>query len=464
MTVLEGSALLDHQIINGTVILNYNSTGQSVVSVGSDIKLYLLDKLQAYNLWAPALSCDGEGSVIVKGPYLVRDAYIINSTLHLSGDVNVTAPLEVIAPIGVSSVRWNEKKISTTRSPTGSLVGSITFTRPEIDVPVLRELQWKSINSLPEIKPDYNDSKWVDASNTTTVNGVRSLTTPTDLYSGTYGFHTGYILYRGHFTSTGNETEFFIEMLGGRGFGYSVWLNDVFIGSNTGSATSHGGSSTFTFSQLTAGTENVVTVIYQQMGYNENESGGITNPRGIWNYNFGNATPEITWKIQGNHGGENYADKVRGPYNEGGTYAERKGFHQPGVDTTSWPSLSPFNGTETAGVQFYTTNFKLNLPAGYDIPLSFSLTASADSRVLFFVNGYQFGRYIGNFGPQHLFPVPEGILNYRGGNTVSLVVWAQGKGGARLEVFEIVETGVYQTGLRKVGSSPQPKYSDRGAF
>lgn len=30
------------------------------------------------------------------------------------------------------------------------------------------------------------------------------------------------------------------------------------------------------------------------------------------------------------------------------------GFHQPGVDTTSWPTLSPFKGTETAGVQFYT--------------------------------------------------------------------------------------------------------------
>lgn len=57
-------------------------------------------------------------------------------------------------------------------------------------------------------------------------------------------------------------------MLGGRGFGYSVWLNDIFIGSNTGSASNHGGQSTFTFSQLAAGTENVVTIIYVSISSN----------------------------------------------------------------------------------------------------------------------------------------------------------------------------------------------------
>lgn len=142
ITVLEGNALLDKRISNDTAILNYNSTGQSVVSIGPDIKLYLLDKFEAYKLWVPALSCGGEGNVIVKGPYLVRNACIIGSTLHVSGDTNSTVPVEVIASSKVSSVKWNDEEISTTRSATGSLVGLIKFASPEVDIPVLSELEW----------------------------------------------------------------------------------------------------------------------------------------------------------------------------------------------------------------------------------------------------------------------------------------------------------------------------------
>lgn len=71
---------------------------------------------------------------------------------------------------------------------------------------------------------------------------------------------------------------------------------------------------------------------------------------------------------------------------------------------------------------------------------------------------------VGNFGPQHLFPVPEGILNYQGENTVSVVIWAQGEAGAHISEFSIVKTGVYQTGLGKIRSSLQPRYLERGAF
>lgn len=112
------------------------------MSIGPDIKLYLLDKFEAYKLWVPALSCGGEGNVIVKGPYLVRNACIIGSTLHVSGDTNSTVPVEVIASSKVSSVKWNDEEISTTRSATGSLVGLIKFASPEVDIPVLSELEW----------------------------------------------------------------------------------------------------------------------------------------------------------------------------------------------------------------------------------------------------------------------------------------------------------------------------------
>lgn len=35
------------------------------------------------------------------------------------------------------------------------------------------------------------------------------------------------------------------------------------------------------------------------------------------------------WKVAGTLGGEDYPDKVRGPYNEGGLWVERSGMYYP---------------------------------------------------------------------------------------------------------------------------------------
>ena len=51
---------------------------------------------------------------------------------------------------------------------------------------------------------------------------------------------------------------------------------------------------------------------------------------GILDYSLaGRDQSAITWKLTGNLGGEEYVDKVRGPLNEGGLFAERQGFTQP---------------------------------------------------------------------------------------------------------------------------------------
>lgn len=118
-----GKALLHKRISNGTAILNYNTTAQSAVAIGPGIKLYLLDKFEAYKFWTPTLSCVRKENIIVKGPYLVRDACIINSNLHISGDTNATVPIEVIASSKVSAIKRNDKEISKTRSATAVLSG-----------------------------------------------------------------------------------------------------------------------------------------------------------------------------------------------------------------------------------------------------------------------------------------------------------------------------------------------------
>lgn len=47
-------------------------------------------------------------------------------------------------------------------------------------------------------------------------------------------------------------------------------------------------------------------------------------PRGIRGYQLIGGDFDH-WKIQGNLGGEDYPDKVRGPLNEGGLFVERAG-------------------------------------------------------------------------------------------------------------------------------------------
>jgi hypothetical protein len=142
----------------------------------------------------------------------------------------------------------------------------------------------------------------------------------------------------------------------------------------------------------------------------------MKNPRGILNYALnGHPQSDITWKITGNLKGEQYIDKVRGPLNEGGLYVERQGFHQPYPPNHNWVSGSPLTGTENAGVAFYQASFKLGMPRNFDVPLSFSFGnttiggATANYEVQLYVNGWQFGKYINNIGPQSSFPVPQGI-------------------------------------------------------
>lgn len=49
----------------------------------------------------------------------------------------------------------------------------------------------------------------------------------------------------------------------------------------------------------------------------------------------------------------------------------------------------------------------------------------------------QMGKYAANIGPQHVFPVHEGILNYHGSNTVAVSLWAVGNQASDLKVDDI---------------------------
>lgn len=216
-------------------------------------------------------------SVIVKAGYLLRTAQIQGQTLVLTGDVNRTTPFEIIsAPEEVLSVSFNGQRLSCGRHPsTGLLTASVDYKSPKPSLPDLATLDWKYVDSLPEIGASYDDSRWTSASNSYTNNSVvRNLTTPTSLYSSDYGYHTGSLLYRGKFTANGYETAFSIVTQGGSAYGASVWLDDVFLGSWPGMPGKTNHTQNLTFPQLPPGGEHIFTVLVDHMGNEEN--GAIT--------------------------------------------------------------------------------------------------------------------------------------------------------------------------------------------
>ena len=404
----------------------------------------------------------------------MRTAYLKDSDLHITADFNATTPIEVIgAPESAENLYINNEKVSHNVDKNGIWTSEVDYTPPEISLPSLKDLEWKYLDTLPEIQSSYDDSAWPNADKSTTSNTLRPLDTPTSLYSSDYGFHAGYLVYRGSFVAQGNETSFFIRTQGGQAFGSSVWLNQTLLGSWTGLNKDSDNNSTYQLPHLEQGKTYVITVVVDNMGLDENGTVGedeMKKPRGILDYLLsGREADAITWKLTGNHGGEDYHDKVRGPLNEGGLYAERHGFHQPEPPSADWKSSSPLDRLSEPGIGFYSAKLDLDIPRGWDVPVYFnfgnSTATTSPYRVQLYVNGYQYGKYVSNIGPQTSYPVPEGILNHRGTNWIAVSLWALESVGAKLENFELSHETPVKTGMKEVESSEQPKYEERqGAY
>lgn len=337
---------------------------------------------------------------------MLRTARVSGSGLYLTGDLNATTSIEVIggAPKGCSELFFNGRKVQSSQDKYGVVTASVIYSCPSVTLPSLTDLDWKYIDSLPEIQSTYDDSAWTNADVKMSNNSVQNQTTPTSLFASDYGYNTGNLLYRGHFTATGKESTLYLETQGGTAYGASVWLNSTLLGSWPGIDKDSNYNQTLTLPNLKSGQPAVFTVLIDNMGLDEDFRVGsdkMKNPRGILKYALsGRDQSAITWKLTGNLGGEDYQDKARGPLNEGGLYAERQGYHLPSPPTGNWKNSKPTDGITSAGVGFYTTSFNLDMPVGYDIPMSFVFTndtatgaAVSDYRVQLYVNGYQFGKY-----------------------------------------------------------------------
>ncbi|KAG9092038.1 hypothetical protein FS749_016050 [Ceratobasidium sp. UAMH 11750] len=417
------------------------------------------DSNTAGGFWAPVLTLKTEdslaepdsyanffqfgtnASVLVGGPYLVRAAELSSSgELSLRGDLEEESMLFVIAELGaVRRVLWNGIPVDTMlRDTDGSsilkFIVSPTLQAADIKVPAL--VDWKYHDSLPEVKREYDDSDWLVADHTTTNSPEKPYFGDKVLYGCDYGFCEGAVIWRGRFNGSEDIKGARLVVNGGNAFAASVWLNGVFLKTTYGNSSNNHNNipETLEFYQFPSDTvlhneENVLTVVQDNMGLQMTDNwvaDASKSPRGIRGYELsGGAFTQ--WKVQGKAGGyKGFKDKLRGVQNDGGLYGERQGWHLPEFDHSNWDKAELSDGIlgGQAGVGWFRTSFKLDMPGGYDVPLSFEFGDEVvPYRALLFVNGWLMGRRIANLGPQFKFPVPEGILNHRGQNTVAVAIW-----------------------------------------
>jgi beta-galactosidase GanA len=273
-----------------------------------------------------------------------------------------------------------------------------------------------------------------------------------------YGFHDGDVWYRGRFTGSSEAKTIALHYGAGGAGMLQLWLDGKLVGQHElpvglPRPITTGVAEFALPAEASAPGEHVLSVMVRNNGHNwdldsdefHKEARGlisvsIARPGGI---SF--AVP-VAWKIQGKQGGEDLPDPVRGAANNGGQYGERMGWHLPGFDDARWTAATVPAQAPVPGTVWYRTRFDLNVPKGEDATIAFQFGDPATPRspgpgryrVLLFVNGWQMGQFAANVGPQRTFPVPEGILNHRGRNTVALAVTGDGAPGATLEPVKLV--------------------------
>ncbi|KZL72031.1 beta-galactosidase B (glycosyl hydrolase family 35) [Colletotrichum tofieldiae] len=425
--------------------------GITLVDLGDGSRAVLLDRSAAYLFWVPTLDNNPfapvNNTVFVQGPYLVRSASFNETgrSLALTGDADKETTITVFASASLCSITWNGKKVELISRDGNTFTAKIEGPA-KFEVPALGP--WKVHDSLPEIATDYEatSKSWVVADKTNTSNTVKPASNNPVLYVDEYDIHVGNHIYRATFpTSENSPTGVFLNVTGGLAFGYSVWLNSDYVGSYLGLSYLGANAQEFSFKNATLAEsgDNVLVVIMDNSGHDLREA--ALAPRGIsnatllgpdaQNYKFSE------WKIAGTAGRNDLIDTVRGPINEGGLYAERVGAHLPGYADADWEFFSSANGSLSvpdSGIRIFRTVVPLDVPAGFDVSISFRLTAASNNsnrlRSLLFVNGYQYGRFNPYIGNQVHFPVPTGILNYNGENTIAVTIWSQAAEGAELKI------------------------------
>jgi len=462
VTVLDGQVAASWDAARRDLKLAYTHRGLARVRIEggtAPVTLLIGDVAEAQRFFRP------DAATLVRGPALVRRAGLAGGTLSLTGDTAAAEPLEAWTAAG--RLRWNGASIAATRTPSGSLVARAPLAGPTaFALPMLAG--WRTAGGSPEAQPGFDDSKWATAAGAPARSTVRPPTGQPNLSMDSYGFHEGDVWYRGRFGGSAEARTIQLHYGAGGAGMLQLWLDGRFVGQHELPAglprpITTGVAEFALPPEASAPGEHVLSVMVRNNGHNwdldsddfHKEARGLVSvslqrPGGI---SF--AVP-VAWKIQGRQGGEDLVDPVRGTPNSGGQYGERMGWHLPGFDDRSWRAATVPAANQPAGTTWYRTRFTLAVPKGDDatIAVQFGDPATPRSpgpgryRVLLFVNGWNMGQFAANVGPQRTFPVPEGILNHRGPNTLALAVTGDGQPGAALEEVRLVTLNHVRGGVR----------------
>jgi beta-galactosidase GanA len=333
-----------------------------------------------------------------------------------------------------------------------------------VSLPDLSAAPWRFSAESPEAAAGFNDAAWALANRTTTNSTTKPPAGQPVLTADDYGFHHGDVWYRGRFTGAAPATVRLTYGGGGAGM-VQAWLDGTYLGQNVlGSALAAPpttGTAVLTVPAAARTTGNhVLSVMVRNDGHNED--GGVNDAhkegRGLISAAYADAAgstvqPAVTWRVQGNQGGESITDTARGPLNNGGLFGERTGWYLPGFADSAWATRPVPDPTATTGTSWYRTKFTLSVPAGQDASLGLTIgdpatpRSSRHYRALIFLNGWNLGQYISDVGPQHTFVLPTGILNPNGQNTLALAVTSNGGTADTLERVQLTNLATVRGGV-----------------
>jgi len=449
---------------NGNLRIDYPINGLSAVKIGGAHPLLLLiaDDDAVASLWKV-------GPALVRGPSLVRSATVDGDTLALTGDTLAPATLEAWAPTGVTKVTWNGAPVSAAATATGSLAAghSALAGAPPVSLPELTG--WKVRTESPEASPSFDDSSWAVADKTASNSKTAVPSGQKVLFSDDYGFHNGIVWYRGTYSDATSATQVKLAFQTGTVGLLQAWLDGQYLGYSQTAVPTSAQATTATWAQTatfnipaalqTAGPHKLAVMV-DMMGHEEDggANDAFKNARGLTSATFTGSTAPISWKLQGNQGGEDIVDTVRGFVNESGLYGQRAGWHLAGYPDSGWSSASLPADSQPAGTSWYRTSFDLDTPAGSDASLGLSITDPASKlyRAEIFVNGWNMGQYINDVGPQHTFVLPSGILKLHGKNSLALAVTSDTGDGPG--TVKLVNLGTVASSL-KVGDVESPAFA-----
>jgi beta-galactosidase GanA len=451
--VLEGDATSVYDAKSGDLRLNYQHKGLIRVRMtGPKTSLLLLigEEREAQKFWRQETA---QGPVLQRTGAIISGAAWRGDTLDLRGDATESEAIEIWG--AKTAVTFNGAPLAAKASLSGSLM-TVKVPAPEpVVLPDLSKSRWMMRQDSPEADPVFDDSAWRSADLE-----VSAATLPTQPPAGQpvlamsdYGFHQGDVWYRGRFTAKTAQKILELTYGGGAVGLVQVWIDGAFIGQDE----LPGG---FMYPKIpTVGKARFevnlrpgphqISVMVRNMSHNwdlfaneEHKEGRGLISASLSPDNTQRFVTPISWKILGQ--GE-AMDSVRGPYNTGGLYGERNGWHLPDTREQGWTPTGLHVDPATPGTYWLRTSFALDLPKQQDVQLGLVIRDATKSkadrrtRVLIFVNGWHAGNYVSHVGPQNTFVIPRALLNANGENTVALALTTDGRPENAVDRVELVQ-------------------------